>query len=909
MTTNPAQPIHPPAGIQVGDKLDKFEIVEQIGAGGMSVVWKGYDPLLDRAVAIKQLIPGPGDLDTLRERFRLEAQTHKRVAPNERHIVRIIDFLDEPRGLFIIMELVDGSSLEQVLATTPGPLEERRALGVVAATAVALEAIHERGVLHRDLKPSNILLPRKGGLKVSDFGLAALVGEQDVLTLGTVRYMAPELFSETPADARADIYSLGMIAYEMLAGRERFDDAFKIILRDQRNQGTRWMKWHTNARVKAPPLTQLNPAVSPTLADLVARMMEKDPSRRIASASELLAAIRRHFVADPDAAGPAETLTLDTAGGAVVRVPGVARSLAIPQNGPTGVAPASASTSGISMIPGAAGKPTVIPVPNLAAAPSQNPTAPLPRKSRLSLILACVLAVELIGGAVGYTVWTNRNQQAKTDQRKAALAEMKAADEDYRANRMDMARDRYMDLAKAWPNDRAIGLRSKALSLMSQAQIDIDAASYDAAITSLKEADATGAFRDNRDQIQDLINRATKAASAAKVMQEIRDLTAKGEFAQVNKKILGLRNAGLAPEQDAELKQLAVVVADQASQERTNREVELSLAEARKLVLEDKRDKAIASLEEAYRRLRAAPLRQAADLLTKKIKVEGLDAQGKEAEQSGDLKAAIEAFSNVNSLQPSKEVAEHIKDLRSRAALEEGQRLLEANDPVGAAAAFERSIQARDNPEAQAALAKISATKKKDVLTRAGDDAAGAGDFDAALKHYQDALGMGADDAVARKVTMVKIRRELRLGQQALEQEKADEAIAAVKNARSFVRGQDTRAAIESQGIGKALDELERRAQYRQRLAAGDALRGRSKFAEAKAEYRKARELYPTKEVSERMDDAEYALLLAQTRVAIENEQWGAARGLALAAAKLRGSDEVKQLLTMIDNHGAPGAN
>ena len=140
------------------------------------------------------------------------------------------------------------------------------------------------------------------------------MAQQHALSLGSVRYMAPELFRDEPVDGRADIYALGMIAYEMLAGRNAFEDAFKIVLRDQRNQPLRWMKWHTNLRAKAPPLTQLNPKASPALSDLVARMIEKDPSSRIASAHELLRAIRRHFATAGDAPAPGSEENLSEPG-------------------------------------------------------------------------------------------------------------------------------------------------------------------------------------------------------------------------------------------------------------------------------------------------------------------------------------------------------------------------------------------------------------------------------------------------------------------------------------------------------------------------------------------------------------------------------------------------------------------
>jgi serine/threonine protein kinase/tetratricopeptide (TPR) repeat protein len=283
-------------GLQIGDKLDKYEIVSQIGTGGFSVVWKGVDRLLNQSVAVKQITVDPGaDAEAFRDRFRSEADTQKKLARSNKHIVDIIEFIEDPRGMFIIMEFVDGQSLEQLLQQQPGPMDPATALGIAAATAVALGAVHKQGVIHRDLKPANILLPKEGGLKICDFGLATLV-EQATPSLGTVRYMAPELLNAQPADGRADIYSLGLILYECLVGRDGFNDAFKVVLRDQRNQALRWMKWHTNLKVKAPAIKQYNPAVPEPIEELIARMMEKDARQRVGTCELLLEAMKRQLL-------------------------------------------------------------------------------------------------------------------------------------------------------------------------------------------------------------------------------------------------------------------------------------------------------------------------------------------------------------------------------------------------------------------------------------------------------------------------------------------------------------------------------------------------------------------------------------------------------------------------------------
>ncbi|MEM9416099.1 MAG: protein kinase [Planctomycetota bacterium] len=303
---NPGSPGLTALTLKPGDKVDHFEIVQQVGAGGAGVVFAAFDAILNRTVAIKQIIAPPGDEgDDLRQRAVHEAKIHRSVAITDRAmLVQFIDIVHDPRGVFLISEFVDGPTLEWILQSEPAPMEQRQALGIIAATSKALSSIHAANMVHRDLKPSNILMPRAGGLKVSDFGLAAALSDQQAMDLGSVRYMAPELLQGGKATTSSDIYALGIIAYEMLAGRNKFNEAFRTILRDQRNQAMRWVKWHTNPRAKVTPLSTLVPDIPQSLSDLVARMMEKEPARRIANTHELMEAIRLHFAGDAQGGVP-----------------------------------------------------------------------------------------------------------------------------------------------------------------------------------------------------------------------------------------------------------------------------------------------------------------------------------------------------------------------------------------------------------------------------------------------------------------------------------------------------------------------------------------------------------------------------------------------------------------------------
>jgi len=295
-------------------------VVERIAAGGSSAVYRAKDELLGRDVAIKQLIiDDHTDPDAVVQRARSEGMLHKLAAHEQpKYLVQLIDIIDDQRGLMLVTEYVDGPSLEQELADDGDPMPERRALAIIAGIAKALGAIHGKRIIHRDLKPANVLLTPQGRTKVSDFGLAAILGDDQPIHEGTARYRAPELWRSESATPKADLYALGLLAYEMLAGRKQFDQAFKSIVRDQRTRDQRWMKWHTNARTRAPGLRTLNPDVSEPVEALVNELMAKEPDQRPASATEVVRRIKSYVSgpAEPDAvttSTPGDTAPLPAA--------------------------------------------------------------------------------------------------------------------------------------------------------------------------------------------------------------------------------------------------------------------------------------------------------------------------------------------------------------------------------------------------------------------------------------------------------------------------------------------------------------------------------------------------------------------------------------------------------------------
>jgi eukaryotic-like serine/threonine-protein kinase len=284
----------------IGQTLGHYRILEEIGAGGMGVVYRAHDERLDRDVALKVLPTGALADDAARKRFRKEAFALAKLShPN---IAHIYDF-DTQNGMdFLAMECIAGPTLAEKLSA--GALSEKEVVAMGAQVAAALEEAHECGVVHRDLKPGNILVTAKGQAKVLDFGLAKLLrtqGETEATqtftetrgVAGTLPYMAPEQLRGEALDARTDIYALGCVLYEMATGRRAFDDAAAGQLTD------------SILHQSVVPPRVVNRRVSLQLEAMILKCLEKDPERRYQSAKEAGVDLKR--LASSTAATAADT--------------------------------------------------------------------------------------------------------------------------------------------------------------------------------------------------------------------------------------------------------------------------------------------------------------------------------------------------------------------------------------------------------------------------------------------------------------------------------------------------------------------------------------------------------------------------------------------------------------------------
>nr|WP_279628625.1 serine/threonine-protein kinase [Streptomyces misionensis] len=248
----------------------RYRLRDTIGQGAMGEVWRAFDETLGRPVAVKLLLPHDSD-HTASSRFRLEAQTAGRLShPN---VVGVLDFGEYEGRLFLVMELVDGGSLDGLLAAS-GPLPVERVARIASQAAVGLAVAHRQGIVHRDIKPANLLLGTDDTLKIGDFGIARFLDDPSAaLTatgqiVGTSLYLAPERALGRTAGPASDVYSLGCVLYQLLTGRPPFQADSPLAVLHQHLDAT-----------PAPP-RQLRTDLPPAFENYLLGLLAKEPEGR-----------------------------------------------------------------------------------------------------------------------------------------------------------------------------------------------------------------------------------------------------------------------------------------------------------------------------------------------------------------------------------------------------------------------------------------------------------------------------------------------------------------------------------------------------------------------------------------------------------------------------------------------------
>ena len=359
----------PPRPEQVDPaRVAQFRIVERIGRGGMGIVYRAEDEKLKRVVALKVLPEDFDDDESRKRRFMREA----RVAASLAHAnVATVHEVGEADGrIFIAMELVEGRTLRSVLDA--GALALVDALRIAKEIARGVSLAHERGIAHRDLKPDNVMVRDDGVVKVLDFGLAKPVDvspresetmswTQEGRIVGTPGYMSPEQATGRPVDVRTDVFSIGVLLYEMLTGRRPFvgDTSMEILKATSRDVPV--------------PVSKLAPRVSPALAEVVERCLSKSKEERYASAVDLLAALDGIDNAEARAASKTVRVVMATSIVALLAI-GASRMFAsqtpIVHADPSPPAPSSTSPAAIPPPASVSSPPPPPPVPSASVAPS-----------------------------------------------------------------------------------------------------------------------------------------------------------------------------------------------------------------------------------------------------------------------------------------------------------------------------------------------------------------------------------------------------------------------------------------------------------------------------------------------------------------------------------------------------------
>ncbi|HLI68496.1 MAG TPA: FHA domain-containing serine/threonine-protein kinase [Ktedonobacteraceae bacterium] len=267
----------------VGKSLGQFRIVERIGAGGMATVFKAYQPVLDRYVAIKVLPDYHAQDPVFKERFRREAVAAAKL--DHPNIVQIYSFGEEEGITYIVMQYVDGGTLKDKLRQS-GALSAAEALRFVIQAAEGLGAAHEHGIVHRDVKPANMLLRKDGHLLLSDFGIVKILEGTTNLTrvgtgIGTPQYMSPEQGTGQPVDASSDIYSLGIVLFHCLTGRVPFNAESPLTITVK----------HLNEPL---PIAFLRHAGVPQpIEQVILKMTAKMPAERYQTMAEVVSELAR----------------------------------------------------------------------------------------------------------------------------------------------------------------------------------------------------------------------------------------------------------------------------------------------------------------------------------------------------------------------------------------------------------------------------------------------------------------------------------------------------------------------------------------------------------------------------------------------------------------------------------------
>ncbi len=460
------------------DQIGKYKILEKIGQGAASTVYKGFDADLGRHVAIKTMSAESGGDETLRKRFEREAQSAARLA--HPHIITVYDFGQEQDKLYMAMELLEGMDLKQTIVEHRLLTLDQK-LDVMEQICEGLAFAHANEIIHRDLKPANIRVLADGQVKIMDFGLARQAGSDMTrtgLVMGTPYYMSPEQMRGEHVDTRSDIFSLGCVFYELLTGAKPFDaESLHSVL-------------YKVLKAEPRPVREVLPELPLVVGQVLDRALAKDRNHRFADGGELLRAVQRAREAIASGQGDQPLVGLDSAG---ARGPAPAAPEARPTRGEGApVPPSEASRSASVAAPRRPNRPSP------GASAIGRATAPAPRsRVPLYLLVGGLIAAGIVAAVVvAFMVFTPKgpspNPRASSTQLDALARAVVATQLEVARKKLESGdyEEALRQAERAQKLDPGDGDVQKVLKEASQAKERVDGA--------VREARAAAAGSDDR---------------------------------------------------------------------------------------------------------------------------------------------------------------------------------------------------------------------------------------------------------------------------------------------------------------------------------------------------------------------------------------------------------------------------
>ncbi len=901
-------------GLPVGTKVGKYEIGQRMKIGGQSIIYKAHDSLLGRDVAIKQISTHLAEDPAFLERFRKEAQILARLGQEQPAIVIIHELIEDEQGLFIVMEFVAGDNLETVLEKTGGPIEVKAALQVIFRLAGALHSVHAAGIIHRDIKPANIMIGEGLRVKIADFGVAASISGQTSMVLGTTKYMAPELFTgEGTIDGRVDMYSLGFIAYEMLAGREKFKEVFSDVVRDPHTESLRWMKWHSDTHVQAPALNEVNPAVPESLAQIVAKMMAKDPNERYESMEALGRDIKGSFsprtqpaAAAAVPAGVAVATTAATASGAAA--PPVAQPVEDEAHPLPGGKTASGQPAAEGEDPSAGG-------PATAALPKR--VIPLKKK----LMIAGGAFVVVLGTVLGVLIHRSMKDAEEINAAKLLFTKGWAAFDD--EGDYEGAQKIFAELTARFPGTPDV---AKASVIMCLCKAHKAVANYDwsgaqehekAARDRLNEVQASSAqnsplykwtqdFKDYIDRFKDDRLAAwefrDKLSRAEDLLREENTKDALEELRRFDRPGAMLPD-GFRKELRAFKAKVALVIFRTEYSGEISRGTGLvakgELAEAKvayqnaKDLLEGK-DGRVLPKEEREKLLKGLAIKLASVEI--RGRYEDAIAAADEARKDGDKVGEMAALQRAQKIKPSAAVEARIKSLRSQVDMARARALLDKGSNSAAIKVLKQLLEYDpNNSDAKALVSGLERRAKWLGVLSEAHRLYRKGSYAPALAKYSDAAALLPPDATV-KTRMIDCRYRLKVAvaEQLRTAGKWAEAITAYEEA---LRIRPDRAAW----ISARQEICRRELKYGVHLEAGDAAQTNKDWKGALFEYKQAQRIKDNTEIKARISSTKYGQFKALGEDALDDGDPKSARAYFNRAKAIMDTDEIRKLIAQAD--------